>query len=151
MLSHSVMSDSLWPHRLRPARLLCPLDFSGENTGVGCHFFFQGIFLIQGLNLRPLHLLHWQAGSLPLSHLGSLLDSMLLLLLLLSHFSHVRLCATSERQIQQEQVCCKANNTRFSYSVNLCLLRICRRCSIVLNPVQKLMGNATWSLPSKGL
>ena len=91
------------------------------------------------------------AGSLPLSYLGSLLDSLLLLLLMLSHFSRVRLCATSERQIQQEQVYCKANNTRFSYSINLCLLRICRRYSIVLNPVQNLMGNATRSLPSKGL
>ena len=31
-------------------------------------FLFQGIFPIQGLKLR---LLHWQAGSLPLSHQGS--------------------------------------------------------------------------------
>ena len=35
------------------------------NTGVGCHALFQGIFLSQGLNLCPLCLLHWQAGSLP--------------------------------------------------------------------------------------
>ena len=35
----------------------------GNNTGVGCHFLLQGIFLIQGSNL---HLLHWQAVSLPL-------------------------------------------------------------------------------------
>ena len=26
MLSHSVMSDSLWPYELQPARLLCPQD-----------------------------------------------------------------------------------------------------------------------------
>ena len=25
-------------HRLQPARLLCPWDFPGKNTGVGCHF-----------------------------------------------------------------------------------------------------------------
>ena len=37
----------------------------GKNTGVGCHFLVQGIFLDQGLN--P-HLLHWQVDSLPLSH-----------------------------------------------------------------------------------
>ena len=30
--------------------LLCPWDSSGKNAGVGCHFFFQGIFLSQGLN-----------------------------------------------------------------------------------------------------
>ena len=32
-----------------------PWDFSGKNTGVGCHFIFQGIFLTQGLNPRILH------------------------------------------------------------------------------------------------
>ena len=31
------------PHRLRPARLLCPWYFQGKNTGVGCHFLLQGI------------------------------------------------------------------------------------------------------------
>ena len=38
---------------------------------MGCHFLLQGIFLTQGLNSRLLRLLHWQADSLPLSHLGS--------------------------------------------------------------------------------
>ena len=38
----------------------------GKNTGAGCHFLLQGIFPTQGSNLRLLHLLHWQAGSLPL-------------------------------------------------------------------------------------
>ena len=28
---------------LQPARLLCPWDFPGKNTGVGCHFLLQGI------------------------------------------------------------------------------------------------------------
>ena len=52
------------PHGLQPARLLCPWDFPGKNTGVGCHFRLQGIFLTQGSNR---HLLHWQADSLLLS------------------------------------------------------------------------------------
>ena len=39
---------------------------------MGCHALFQGIFLTQGLNPRPLCLLHWQTGSLPLAPLGSL-------------------------------------------------------------------------------
>ena len=30
-------------------------DSSGKNTGLGCHFFLQGIFLNQGLNLGLLH------------------------------------------------------------------------------------------------
>ena len=44
------------------------MDFPGKDTRVGCHFLLQGIFLIQRLNPR---LLCWQAGSLPLSQLGS--------------------------------------------------------------------------------
>ena len=35
--SHSVVSDSWWPHGLQPSRLLCPWDFPGKSTGVGCH------------------------------------------------------------------------------------------------------------------
>ena len=65
MLSRSVVSNSLQPHGLLPSRLLSPRDFPGKNTGVGCHFLLQGIFLIQELNLFLLHLLHWQADSLP--------------------------------------------------------------------------------------
>ena len=33
-VSCSVMSDSLWPHGLQPARLLCLWDSPGKNTGV---------------------------------------------------------------------------------------------------------------------
>ena len=39
-------------------RLLCPWDFPGKNTGVGCHFLLQRIFLTQGSNPCLLHLLH---------------------------------------------------------------------------------------------
>ena len=46
-------------------------DSPGKNTRVGCHCFLQVIFLIQGSNPRLLCLLHWQTGSLPLSHLQS--------------------------------------------------------------------------------
>ena len=33
----SVMSDTSRPHGLQPTRLLCPWDFPGKGTGVGCH------------------------------------------------------------------------------------------------------------------
>ena len=47
------MSDSLFrPHGLKPTRVLCPWDSSGKNTGVGCYFLLQGIFLTQGSNPR---------------------------------------------------------------------------------------------------
>ena len=55
LLSCSVLADSLRPHRLQPARLLCPWDFPGKNTAVGCHFLLQGIFPTQGSNLHLLH------------------------------------------------------------------------------------------------
>ena len=35
--SRSVMSDSSRPHGLQPTRLLCPWDFPGKSTEVGCH------------------------------------------------------------------------------------------------------------------
>ena len=35
--SRSVISDSSQPHGLQPTRLLCPWDFPGKSTGVGCH------------------------------------------------------------------------------------------------------------------
>ena len=49
-----------------------PWDSPSKNTGVGCPFLLQGILLSQGSNLRLLHLLHWQAGSLPLMPPGQL-------------------------------------------------------------------------------
>ena len=68
VLSGSVVSDSLQLHGLWPTRLLYPWDFPGKNTGAGCYFLLQGIFLNQGSNPRLLHLLHWQVDSLPLCH-----------------------------------------------------------------------------------
>ena len=69
-LSHSVGSQSLTHHGLYPARLLCPWNFPGKNTKVGCCSLLQGIFPNQGLNPWLLCLLHWQVDSLPLCHLG---------------------------------------------------------------------------------
>ena len=46
------MSGSSRPHGIQPTRLLCPWDFPGKRTGVGCH-----------------RLLHWDA--LPTDKRGS--------------------------------------------------------------------------------
>ena len=48
-------SRSVVPDSVRPSRLLCPWDSPGKNTGVGCHFLLQGIFLTQGPNSGLLH------------------------------------------------------------------------------------------------
>ena len=53
------------------ARLLCLWDSPSKNTGVGCHFFLQGIFPMQGSKPHLQCLPHLQADSLPLCHLGS--------------------------------------------------------------------------------
>ena len=65
-----VVSDSLRCYGLQTARLLCPWDSLGENTGVGCHTLLQGIFLTQALNLRLLQFLHRWAVSLSLAPPG---------------------------------------------------------------------------------
>ena len=67
-VSHRVMCNSLRPCGLQHTRLLCPWEFPGKYTGVDCCFLLPGIFPSQGLNV---HLLHWQADSLSLSHQGS--------------------------------------------------------------------------------
>ena len=77
MLSRSVMFDSFRPFGPYSAWFLCPWDFSGKNTGVGCCFLLQGIFLTLGSNPHLLCLLHWQADSLPLSHVRGLVSKII--------------------------------------------------------------------------
>ena len=59
---------TLKPLGLYPTRLLYPRDLLEKNKRGGCHFLLQEFSLTQGLNL---HLLHWQADSVPLPCLGS--------------------------------------------------------------------------------
>ena len=59
---------TLQPYGLQPTKLLCPWDFPDKNTGLACHFLFQGILPTQGsIKLTSPAL---QVDSLPLSHLG---------------------------------------------------------------------------------
>ena len=61
--SHACMhAKLLWlcpilcdPMELQPARLLCPWDSPGKNTGVGCHFLLREIFSTQESNPGLLH------------------------------------------------------------------------------------------------
>ena len=61
-VSCSAVSNSLQPHGLQPARLLCPRNSPGKNTGVGSQSLLGGIFPTQGLNPGLPAL---QADSLP--------------------------------------------------------------------------------------
>ena len=60
---------TLWPHGLRPVRLLCPWDSPGKNSGGGCHFLLRGPSRPRGWSrglpdpgLSP-HLLSLQAST----------------------------------------------------------------------------------------
>ena len=59
-LNSSVMSNSLQPYGHNPPGSSVHRISPGKDTGEGCHFLPQGIFLIQGGN-PPI--LHWQVGS----------------------------------------------------------------------------------------
>ena len=66
----SVVSDSVQPYGLQPARLLCPWESPDKNTGVGCHALLQGNLPEPGIETASLMSPAWQVGSLPLVPLG---------------------------------------------------------------------------------
>ena len=61
----SVMSGSSRPHGLQPTRLLCPWEFPGKSTGVGCQCLlqFEGCFYffdsVMSFTVLFLHLDLW--------------------------------------------------------------------------------------------
>ena len=64
-VSRSVVSNSATPWTVAQ-QVLYPWNSPGKNSEVGCHALLQGIFLTQGSKSFLLHLLHGEAGSLPL-------------------------------------------------------------------------------------
>ena len=48
--AHLVVSNPFATPWIVAHRLLCPWNCPGNNTGVGCHFLPEGIFLTQGSN-----------------------------------------------------------------------------------------------------
>ena len=66
----SVVSDSATPWMVAHQTPLS-MGFSGKNSGVGCHFLLQEIFLTQGSNLRLLCLLHCRRILYTVSPWGS--------------------------------------------------------------------------------
>ena len=66
-VSRSVVSDSLRPRGLWPARLLCPWDSPGKDTGVGNLSLLQGNLPNAGIKPKSPAL---QTNSLPSEPLG---------------------------------------------------------------------------------
>ena len=59
-LSH--VQPFVTPMDYSPARLLCPWNFPGKNTGASCHFLLQEISPTQGLNPVSLATLALEGG-----------------------------------------------------------------------------------------
>ena len=109
------MSDSVRPHRRQPTRLCHPWDSPGKNTGVGCHFLLQCMKVKSESEVTqscptlsdpmdcslPGSSIHgiFQARVLEWGAIAFSISSMLLLLL--SCFSRVRLCATPQMAAHQ--------------------------------------------------
>ena len=51
--SRSVVPNSQRPHGLQPTRLLCPWDFPGKSTGVGCHCLLQTLYSLSFFYIYP--------------------------------------------------------------------------------------------------
>ena len=68
----SVTQSCLTPCDPRDCSCQAPLstEFFRQETRASCYFLLQGSFPDQGSNLCLLHLLHWEADSLPLGHPG---------------------------------------------------------------------------------
>ena len=125
------MSNSVQPHRRQPNRPPRTWDSPGKNTGVGCHFLLQCMKVksesevaqscptlsepmdcsLSGFSMHGIlqaRVLEW--GAIAVSdlfnsshHLQLSMRALLKkqLLLLLSRFSHVRLCATPQTAAHQ--------------------------------------------------
>ena len=76
--SHSIMSNSLQPHGLYPARLLCPWNSPGKNTGSGFSFPSPGDFpdpeLVTTVRV-PTDCLLWASNLTSVGHLSHLMLS----------------------------------------------------------------------------
>ena len=114
-MSHSVrphrLSHSVRPHRRQPTRLPCPCDFPGKNNGAGCHFLLQCMKVKGESEVTQLcpTLCDPMGCSPPGSSAHGIFQArvlewvlyLLLLLLLLSSFSRVPLCATPQTAAHQ--------------------------------------------------
>ena len=104
------MSDSVRPHSRQPTRLPRPCDSPGKNTGVGCHFLLQCMKVKSESEVAQScpTLSSPMDCSLPGSSVHGIFQARVLewgaiafsdqrpMLLLLSHFSRVQLCATPQ-------------------------------------------------------
>ena len=130
-LSRSVTSNSLQPHGLKPARLICPRDSPGKNTGVGCCILILGAFLPQGSNPHLLGLLHWQTGSLPLVPLWEAHPATLT-----PAYTHLSLCTQAVRNLFPVSKCTILSSVLLVFTDALSSMRhalwplfICQPCT----------------------
>ena len=88
-VSRSVVSNSLQPHGLYPARLLCPWGFSRQEYWSGLPCPFTGDLPTQGLNPG---LLHCRQILCHLSHQGSPMQSIYIYVFIYIYTIHTCAC-----------------------------------------------------------
>ena len=110
----SVVSHSLRPHGLEPTRLLCPWDFSGNNTGVGSHSLLHGMFLTQGSSPN---LLSHSVALGQLFDLGTQFPHLRVLFSSVQSLSHGRLFVTPLTAAHQDSL-----SITYSRSLNIASL-----------------------------
>ena len=81
---------------------------------MGCHFLLQRIFPTQGSSLRLSRLLHWQVGSLPLSHLGSPILAQVPLVHRYPHYHHYKCSSPHSMDGASEAQHCRKGGRRLS-------------------------------------
>ena len=113
MHSSPFLFNSLQPYGPQPAKLLCPWDFLGKNTGVGCPFLLQEI-LTQRLN--P-YLLCVSCISRPLCHLGSPCSNCIILLLTIEN-------TPEQVDSHSSNLCCHRFDSTVHYDLAIQLLGV---------------------------
>ena len=117
-------------------------NFPGKNTGAGCQFLLQGIFLTQRLILCHLCLQNWLTDSLPLCHLGSPYVTWIV------NISILQMKKPSLRKINnlpKVSKCQHWNSNPVNFRAHMCIEG---RAGYITQRIQSIMKK--WALCSKG-
>ena len=131
-LSHAVVDDSLRPHGLLPARILCPWNFPGKNTRVSYHFLLLDLPHSGIESKAPAVFPALHVDSSPLCCLGSLKNTEL------------------DLNVQRHFIL-EIENISETYQSVLPLLTWNKDSKILASNVKGVLLNFLWRLASKSV